>query len=112
MVKKYTPDRGDLVVLDFDPHAGKEQAGKRPAIVISPKIYNEKTGLAIFCPITSKVKGYPFEVLLSRNMKTKGVVLSDHLKNLDWRSRNAVFKEKLSVKNLQEVMEKIGLLLF
>lgn len=112
MVKDYIPEKGDIVLLDFNPQSGKEQSGKRPAVVLSPKAYNAKVGLAIFCPITSKMKGYPFEVILDSDLKTKGAVLADHVKNLDWRARNIRFKEKLSKKNLNEIFVKLGLLLF
>lgn len=112
MIKKYIPERGDIVVLDFNPQAGKEQAGKRPALVISPRTYNGKVGLALFCPITSQVKNYPFEVLLEKGLKTKGVILVDHVKNLDWRARHAHFKEKLPRKAIQEVLAKLQLLIF
>ncbi|MEE8585218.1 MAG: endoribonuclease MazF [Acidobacteriota bacterium] len=83
------PDRGDVVWLQFNPQAGHEQAGHRPALVVSPRSYNRKVGLALFCPITSHVKGYPFEVVLPTGMKAKGAVLSDQLKSLDWRVRQA-----------------------
>lgn len=112
MVKKYIPERGDIVLFDFNPQSGKEQAGKRPAIVISPKAYNAKVGLAIFCPITSKVKDYPFEVRLPKQMKTKGVILADYVKNLDWQVRNSYFLEKLPDECLREVLDKLGVLLF
>ena len=112
MVKNYIPERGDIVLLDFNPQSGKEQAGKRPAVVISPKAYNAKVGLAIFCPITSKIKNYPFEVILPSRLKTKGVVLADHVKNLDWQVRNSHFLEKLPDQCLREVLDKLGLLLF
>lgn len=112
MVKNYIPERGDLVMLSFDPQAGKEQAGMRPALVISPKAYNEKVGLAICCPITTKVKGYPFETSLDSESKTKGVILTDHLKNLDWKVRKALFLEKVSRPILDEVIVKIGALIF
>ncbi len=112
MVKKYIPERGDIVLLDFNPQSGREQAGKRPALVISPKAYNGRVGLAIFCPITSKIKNYPFEVLLEKSLKTKGAILSDHVKNLDWQARKAQFQEKLTPGNLQEVLMKLELLLY
>ena len=83
----YVPDRGDLVWLDFDPQAGREQAGRRPALVLSPKAYNQKVGLALLCPITSQVKGYPFETAIPPGLKVSGVVLADHVKNMDWRVR-------------------------
>jgi mRNA interferase MazF len=85
----YVPDRGDIVWLAFDPQAGHEQAGRRPALVLSPRAYNDKTGLALFCPITSQAKGYPFEVALPIGSAVSGTVLSDQVKSLDWRVRNA-----------------------
>jgi mRNA interferase MazF len=88
-VARYVPERGDIVWLRFDPTSGHEQAGRRPAIVISPKSYNGKVGLALFCPITSVVKGYPFEVVLPRGTKATGAILCDQLKSLDWRARGA-----------------------
>ena len=91
MVKKlYVPDSGDLVWVDLNPTKGKEQAKVRPAIVLSPKSYNQKTGLAIMCPITSVEKGYPFEVVVSET-KVTGVILSDHVRSLDWSVRNIKF---------------------
>lgn len=83
------PARGDLIWLAFSPQSGREQAGKRPALVISPTAYNAKVGVALVCPITSKVKGYPFEVLLPPGCPVQGVVLADQLRSLDWRSRQA-----------------------
>lgn len=85
----YTPDRGDLIWLDFNPQTGREQANRRPAIVLSPVAYNTKVRLAIVCPITSKVKGYPFEVALPNDLEVSGVILSDQIKSLDWQARNA-----------------------
>lgn len=81
------PDRGDIVWLQFSPQAGTEQAGHRPAIVLSPGMYNRNAGLASICPIRSRAKGYPFEVSLPGGMRTRGVVLSDQIRSLDWRSR-------------------------
>ena len=89
MSPAYIPNRGDLVWLEFTPQTGSEQAGRRPALVISPKSYNGKVGLGLFCPITSRVKGYPFEVLLPEGSAVVGVVLADQLKSLDWRARKA-----------------------
>lgn len=86
---EYAPDRGEIVWLHFDPQSGPEQAGRRPALVISSKIYNRKVGLALFCPITSNVKGYPFEVQIPRGSKATGAVLCDQIKSLDWRARRA-----------------------
>lgn len=105
----YIPDRADIVWLDFDPQVGREQAGRRPALVISPILYN-RIGLALVCPITSKVKGYPFEVALPAGGKISGVVLSDALKNLDWRGRNAEFIAKAVPAVIIEVQEKLSTL--
>lgn len=87
MAASEVPDRGDLVWLHFDPRAGHEQAGRRPALVLSPKSYNRRVGLAVFCPITSRAKGYPFEVALPPSYGLEGVVLSDQVKSLDWKAR-------------------------
>jgi len=89
MAGGFVPDRGDLVWLQFDPRAGHEQAGRRPALVLSPGAYNAASGLALLCPITSRIKGYPFEVLLPSDCPAQGVVLADQLKSLDWRIRRA-----------------------
>jgi mRNA interferase MazF len=89
VARHYVPDRGDIVWLQFNPRAGHEQAGRRPALVISPRAYNRKVGLALFCPVTSQVKGYPFEVLLPAGLEVAGAVLSDQVKSLDWRVRDA-----------------------
>jgi mRNA interferase MazF len=83
------PERGDVVWLEFSPHAGREQAGHRPGLVISPTSYNGKIGLALVCPITSRVKGYPFEVVLPPGLKAEGAILCDHVKSVDWRARRA-----------------------
>jgi len=111
MKKSYVPDRGDVVWLTFTPQAGHEQAGRRPALVISPALYNKKVGLAIFCPITSKIKKYPFEVNITKGLKVDGVVLSDQVKSLDWRVRKAAFYCKVSENVLSEVIKKIGTLI-
>ena len=87
----YVPDTGHLIKIDFDPRTGHEQAGWRPAIVLSPARYNRPTGLAIVAPITKQQKGYPFEVVLPAGLKVTGVILSDAIKNVDWRARNARF---------------------
>ncbi|HXV98171.1 MAG TPA: endoribonuclease MazF [Anaerolineae bacterium] len=107
----YVPERGDLVWISFTPQAGHEQAGRRPAVVLSPKIYNQKVGLAIFCPITNQIKGYPFEVILPQEAGVTGVVLSDQVKSLDWRVRKAEFIEALPEEVITEVLTKLGLLL-
>jgi len=109
--KSYVPERGDIVWLDFDPQLGHEQSGRRPALVISSKIYNEKTGLALFCPITSQQKNYPFEVSLATNLEISGVILADQIKNLDWKIRNAEFIGKLSNISLSETLGKINALI-
>jgi mRNA interferase MazF len=106
----YIPERGDIVWLDFNPQVGHEQRGRRPALTLSFKTYNEKTGLALFCPITGKVKGYPFEVEIDLK-KIKGSVLSDQIKSLDWRERNIEFIEKIEDKKLAEVIEKIEVII-
>lgn len=108
---KYVPSRGDIVWLEFNPQAGSEQAGRRPALVISPKPYNQKVGLSLFCPITSKVKGYPFEIAIPNNLKISGVILCDQIKSLDWRNRNAKFICKLPENILQDAFAKIKLLI-
>jgi mRNA interferase MazF len=107
----YVPERGDVVWISFNPQAGHEQAGRRPAVVLSPKAYNRKVGLAILCPITNQSKGYPFEVLLPQEADVTGVILSDQVKSLDWRVRNAEFKARLSEEVINEVLAKLGTLL-
>jgi len=108
----YVPTRGDIVWLDFDPQSGYEQKGRRPAITISPKEYNEKVGLGLFCPITSKIKMYPFEVELRSEIKTKGVVLSDQIKSFDWRYRNAEFIESVPKEITNKIQELLALLIW
>jgi|SRR5208282_413116 len=105
------PDRGDLVWLEFTPQVGHEQAGKRPALVLSPRTYNGKAGLALFCPITSQVKNYPFEVLLPTGLKIQGVVLSDQIKSLDWRARKCRHADRAPEDLTTEVLAKLGALL-
>lgn len=111
MVKKYIPERGDIVWLQFNPQSGLEQAGKRLALVISPASYNEKVGLSLFCPVTSKIKGYPFEVIIPQNLPIEGAILSDQVKSLDWQSRKASFICKVPDETLIEVLSKIQLLI-
>ena len=110
MVKKYIPERGDIVWLNFDPQSGHEQKGKRPAIVISPKEYNEKTGLGLFCPMTSKIKDYPFEVKIE-NEKAVGVILSDQIKSLDWKTSEIEFIFKETSEKVEEIISKINVLI-
>jgi mRNA interferase MazF len=102
VAREYVPERGDVVWLAFSPQAGHEQAGTRPALVISPASYNRRVGLALFCPLTTQVKGYPFEVVLPPGLKAKGAVLADQIKSLDWRVRKA----KLLCRVPGEVMEE------
>lgn len=103
----YVPDRGDLVWLEFTPQAGSEQRGRRPALVLSPKPYNGKVGLALFCPLTSKVKGYPFEVELPDGYAVSGVILSDQVKSLDWRSRKARLIDRVSPDVIAMVIARV-----
>ncbi len=107
----YVPERGDLVWINMNPQAGHEQAGRRPAVILSPKMYNEKVRLALCCPVTNQIKGYPFEVALPDGSNVSGVVLSDQVKSMDWKSRNATFIEKLPVDVSTEILEKIAALL-
>jgi mRNA interferase MazF len=107
----YVPARGDFVWLEFSPQAGHEQAGHRPAFVISPEPYNRKTGLALLCPVTNKIKGYPFEVVVPPGLKVKGVILSDQIKSLDWTARRAAFLAKAPPPLTTEVLAKAATLL-
>lgn len=108
----YTPDCGDVIWITLNPQAGHEQAGRRPAVVLSPQTYNSKVGLAILCPITSQVKGYPFEVLLPAGLPITGAILSDQVRSLDWRARNAELICKLPEEAFLEVLQKLSALLF
>jgi len=110
MAAPYCPKRGDVVWLTFNPQAGHEQAGHRPALVLSPEAYNRKVGLALLCPITSQIKGYPFEVTLPRGMKVSGVVLADQVKSLDWKARAAAYCCALPSETVHEVLNKLGAL--
>jgi mRNA interferase MazF len=107
----YVPDCGDLIWLQFNPQAGHEQAGKRPALVVSPASYNGKVGLSLLCPVTSKPKGYPFEVVIPQDLPIEGVVLADQVKSLDWQSRQAAFICKVPQNILSDVIAKLGLLI-
>jgi mRNA interferase MazF len=111
VARAYVPDAGDLVWLTFDPQAGHEQRGRRPALILSPRAYNAKARLAIACPITSQVKGYPFEVPLPAGGKIVGAVLADHVKNLDWHVRQVVFEAKAPVDVVTDVRERLRVLL-
>lgn len=110
-MSRYIPERGDLVWLEFDPQTGHEQKGIRPALVLSPKLYNQKTKLAIFCPITNQEKGYPFEIKLPKGICLGGVILSDQIKSLDWSERNAKSICRLPQETLDEVLGKIAILI-
>ena len=110
MAARFVPDAGDIVWLEFSPQAGHEQAGHRPTLVLSPAAYNGKTGTMLCCPMTTQIKGYPFEVVIHE----KGVnsaVLSDQIKNLDWKARKAKPKGKVSAEELDEVRAKISALM-
>jgi len=109
MSKPYVPDVGDIVWLNFTPQAGHEQTGHRPALVLTPKPYNDKTSLMICCPLTTQIKNYPFEVPISGDKKN--VVLADQVKSLDWRSRKAKRKGRVSPTELAEVRSKITALI-
>ena len=106
MVASYTPDCGDVIWLNFDPQAGHEQAGHRPALVLSPKTYNGKTGLCLVAPITNQGKGYPFELALPVSCQTTGVVLCDQVRSLDWRARMATLKEKAGLDFVRDALAR------
>jgi mRNA interferase MazF len=110
-MRTYVPDAGDVVWVDFTPQAGHEQAGRRPAVVLSPKIYNEKAGLAVLCPITSHAKGYPFEVAIPDALPVRGVILADQLKSLDWRPRQVQRFGKIPASVLTTVRHRVAALL-
>ncbi len=110
MVRAYVPDAGDVVLLEFDPQAGHEQAGHRPALVISPASYNRKAGLMVCCPMSTRIKGHPFEVVTG----VDGVdcaVLSDQVKSLDWKIRRAKKKAEASADVMVHVKAKLKALL-
>lgn len=107
----YVPQRGDLIWIDFDPQVGREQRGRRPALVLSPKKYNAKSALALICPVTSKAKGYPFEVALPEGLEVGGVILADQLRSLDYQGRSARFISRLPMEKCQEVIGRAQALL-
>jgi mRNA interferase MazF len=107
----YIPDRGDIVWLNFSPQTGREQAGRRPALVLSPQAYNGKVGLLIACPITSQAKGYPFEVSIPDGLSIRGVILSDQIKSLDWRRREIEFIAQLPTSTTNQVILKLETLI-
>ncbi len=107
----YIPNRGDIVWLAFNPQAGHEQVGRRPALVLSPAAYNSRVGLALLCPVTTRIKEYPFEVLIPEGLKIKGAVLSDQVKSLDWKIRQAELICSLPTAAVDEVLHKLNTLL-
>lgn len=107
----YVPDRGDVVWITLNPQAGHEQAGRRPAVILSPASYNGKVGLALLCPITNRIKGYPFEVPLPHGFAVTGVALADQAKSLDWRARKAELIDALPEETIVEILRKLGTLL-
>ena len=111
MARSYVPNRGDVVWISLNPQAGHEQAGRRPAVVVSPLAYNRKVGLALLCPVTSQIKGYPFEVIIPQGLKLNGAVLSDQVKSLDWRARRAELICTLPRDTIVEVVQKLSTLI-
>jgi mRNA interferase MazF len=103
----FVPDRGDLIWLQFTPQRGHEQAGMRPALVVSPRAYNRKVGLLLACPVTSQVKGYPFEVTLPAGLSATGAILCDQVKSLDWRARRARRIDRVPADVMEEVTARI-----
>lgn len=108
MVKGYVPKRGDVIWLQFKPQTGREQSGRRPALVLSHEDYNKIVGLGIFCPITSQIKGYPFEVKLPDGLEIGGVILADQVKSLDWRKRNAEYICGVDLATIEKVISLIN----
>lgn len=109
--KRYVPAQGDVVWIRFQPQAGHEQSGHRPALVLSPSDYNRRVGLAVMCPVTNQVKGYPFEVRIPPGLPVTGVVLADQVKSLDWRARRATFHCSVPGSVVSETLRKLALLL-
>lgn len=107
---RYIPERGDVVWITLNPQRGREQAGRRPALVLSPKVYNQKSQFALMCPITSQVKRYPFEVPIDK-LKVKGVILADQIRTLDWKARKALFITRVPETTFSEVQQKLALLI-
>jgi mRNA interferase MazF len=107
VTQPYVPDAGDLVWLSFTPHSGHEQAGRRPELVLSPLAYNQRTGLCLICPVTSQVKGYPFEVSLRSGLPVSGVVLADQVRSLDWRARHGEYIATVAPSVLAAVLSRL-----
>ena len=106
------PDRGDVILLSFDPTLGHEQTGFRPAVVLSPEIYNKASGLCLVCPITTSIKGYPFEAALDGVKKTSGVALADQVRSIDWQARKIKIVDRISATSLATILAKVKPLLF
>lgn len=111
MNQLWCPERGEVIWLTFTPQAGSEQAGRSPALVLSPLLYNSRVGLVLVCPVTTRVKGYPFEVVLPEGLEISGAVLSDQIKSLDWRVRGAEFICKVAPEITADVLAKVTTLL-
>lgn len=107
----YVPRRGDVVWITLSPQAGHEQAGRRPAVVLSPTRYNARVSLALLCPVTTQVKGYPFEVVIPSGLPVSGVVMSDQMKSLDWRARQVEYICTLPADTVAEILQKLNALL-
>ena len=110
-MSRRVPERGEVYWLELDPQSGREQRGRRPALILSPSVYNGKVGLAVCCPLTTQVKGYPFEVVIPSGLPAKGAVLADQVKSLDWRVRKARFLCRAPDAVVDDVLLKVGLLL-
>lgn len=111
MSAAWVPETGDFVWLTFDPQAGREQAGRRPALVLSPRIYNARSGLVLVCPITNQAKGYPFEVAVPASHGVTGVILADHVKSVDWKARRAEKAGRCPNESIDEVRARLAPLL-
>jgi mRNA interferase MazF len=111
MPASFVPERGDVVWISLSPQAGHEQAGRRPALILSPAAYNTKVGLALICPITGQVKGYPFEVLVPAGLPVRGAVLADQVKSVDWSAHRADLIGRLPVAFVSKVLAKVKSLL-
>ena len=107
MSGEWVPDRGDVVWISLNPQSGHEQRGRRPALVVSPRAYNGRVGLALMCPITSRIKGYPFEVVAPDGHGVQGAILADRIKSLDWRARGAELFCRLGREETEEVLAKV-----
>lgn len=110
MVSHYIPERGDIIKLSFSPQVGREQAGYRPALVLSPLAYNRMSHFVLVCPITNTIKGWRFEVVLPQSMQTSGVILTDQIRALDWQQRKAKFVEKTTLEVVEEALAKASVL--